>query len=308
MSTKRKTRKTNTMRTSKRNSKTNPFIACVPKMLPDEKRQEGAIRAVRYNPVNMIRPVAFIPKDRLSVLISSYWGAEGVKLTVSFMDNPPADVRKKILLYLNMWGERANVTFTETQTNGRVRIARQPDGYWSYLGTDIDSIPANEPTMNLEGFSSNTADEEYLRVVCHEGGHTLGFPHEHMRKAIIDKLDVRKTIAWGRRYLGWDERTVRQQILTPLSEQSIMGTPNAEETSIMCYQLPGTITKDGRPIMGGDRITQSDMDFAAKIYPKVVTPPPPPPGGEGELEVLINGTWTRASEVTVRVASESPTI
>ena len=49
---------------------------------------------------------------------------------------------------------KVNVTFTESRTNPQVRIARVPDdGYWSYVGTDILSIPADEPTMNLEGFT-----------------------------------------------------------------------------------------------------------------------------------------------------------
>jgi hypothetical protein len=30
-----------------------------------------------------------------------------------------------------------------------------------------------------------TPDAEFYRVVRHETGHTLGFPHEHMRKEII---------------------------------------------------------------------------------------------------------------------------
>jgi hypothetical protein len=37
----------------------------------------------------------------------------------------------------------------------------------------------------------------------------------------------------------------------------------------MCYQIPGSITKDGTPILGGIDIDQEDSDFAAKIYPKV---------------------------------------
>ncbi len=36
----------------------------------------------------------------------------------------------------------------------------------------------------------------------------------------------------------------------------------------MCYQIPGEITKTGKPIVGGLDIDQSDYDFAALIYPK----------------------------------------
>jgi hypothetical protein len=45
-----------------------------------------------------------------------------------------------------------------------------------------------------------------------------------------------------------------------------MGTP-ADQTSIMCYQLPGSITRDGSPILGGNDINDSDRSFALRIYP-----------------------------------------
>jgi hypothetical protein len=45
-----------------------------------------------------------------------------------------------------------------------------------------------------------------------------------------------------------------------------MSTP-ADQTSIMCYQLPGSITTDGKPIVGGLDIDASDYAFAGSIYP-----------------------------------------
>ena len=41
-----------------------------------------------------------------------------------------------------------------------------------------------------------------------------------------------------------------------------------DQTSIMCYQLPGSITRDGRPILGGPDINQTDYAFAGRIYPR----------------------------------------
>ena len=38
--------------------------------------------------------------------------------------------------------------------------------------------------------------------------------------------------------------------------------------SIMCYQIPGSITKDGKPIVGGLDIDPIDFAFAGSIYPK----------------------------------------
>jgi hypothetical protein len=42
----------------------------------------------------------------------------------------------------------------------------------------------------------------------------------------------------------------------------------------MCYQIPGEVTKDGNPIIGGLDIDELDYSFAATIYPKLGISPP----------------------------------
>lgn len=121
--------------------------------------------------------------------------------------------------------------------------------------------------MNLQGFTMNTPESEYKRVVRHETGHTLGCPHEHMRKALVARIDPQKAYDYFWRTQGWDKATVDAQVLTPLSESSLMATP-PDQTSIMCYQLPGSITRDGKPIIGGKDINATDYAFIGKIYPK----------------------------------------
>jgi hypothetical protein len=161
------------------------------------------------------------------------------------------------------------VQFTEAKTDPQVRIARTPgDGYWSYLGTDVLSIDPSEPTMNLDSFSMETEESEYKRVVRHETGHTMGFPHEHMRRELVDKIDRDKAIKFFQDTQGWPEDEVIQQVLTPIEESSLRGTAHADPNSIMCYQIPGSITKDGKPILGGTDIDSLDYSFAGQIYPK----------------------------------------
>jgi hypothetical protein len=156
-----------------------------------------------------------------------------------------------------------------------VRISRGGGGYWSYLGTDILLVPAHRPTMNLQGFTMNTREGEFARVVRHEAGHTLGCMHEHMRADLVKLIDPAKAYDYFRRTQGWDKATVDAQVLTSLDERSLMGTPT-DQTSIMCYQLPGSITRNGKPILGGLDINASDLAFMGKIYPKARTKP----GGE----------------------------
>jgi hypothetical protein len=89
-----------------------------------------------------------------------------------------------------------------------------------------------------------------------------------MRREIVARIDRQKAYDYFLRTQGWSPAMVDQQVLTPLDERSIFGTA-ADQTSIMCYQLPGLITKDGRPILGGPDINTTDRAFAKRIYPTV---------------------------------------
>jgi hypothetical protein len=256
-------------------------IACTPKYLPKDKLIEAADQAARVNPYNKARVsglgIGFQPsKEHLAAMAKKYWQIGGVHLTVGFLDDPEPDLRARILSHMNAWGATANVQFSENDDSPDVRIARTAgDGYWSYIGTDIQSIAADQPTMNLDSFSMDTPEEEYHRVVRHETGHTMGFPHEHMRQELVDRIDRQKAIEYYGATQGWDEQTVIEQVLTPIEDSQLLETPTADENSIMCYQIPSSITIDGQPIVGGLDIDQMDADFAALLYPLPVAPPAP---------------------------------
>jgi hypothetical protein len=257
-------------------------LVCIPKRLAKEVRVKAAKTAAKINPLNhapLERLAGLMPgfkptPERIAVVTTKYWGLKGVKLTVAFLDNAPTDLQKRILLHMNAWGKTANTTFVLSKTDPQVRIARiggADGGYWSYVGTDILHIPKKQQTMNLEAFTMNTPESEFHRVVRHETGHTLGFPHEHMRKALVAKIDPKKAIAYFMRTQGWTEDEVKQQVLTPIEESTLMGT-RVDARSIMCYQIPGALTKDGKPIIGGLDIDAKDYQFAGDIYPKSKTP------------------------------------
>jgi len=270
-------------------------LVCTPRALPEHLRIQAAERAVAHNPAN--RPHSMIvahalganpPRARIALLTGKRWKMPpgGLVFTVGFLEPAGAALRKRILSHMNAWSKRAHVVFRESADHPLVRIAFASDppevaGYWSYEGTDILSIPANEPTMNLEAFSTSTPTSEFHRVVRHETGHTLGFPHEHMRAELVGLIDRAKAIRFFGATQGWTPADVEAQVLTPLEKWSIIGTL-PDQSSIMCYQIPGSITKNGKPILGGVDIDKSDYDFAAMVYPK-------PPRSPARTASAMNG-------------------
>lgn len=260
--------------------KGDKVFSCTIKELPPELLLKAAQTAIKINPKNappmqILRaamPDVQITPDHLAVLTTKYWGSGGVRLRVAFLDNPPVDLRSRILLHMNAWGAYANIQFVESNSSPEVRIARKsgnPDGgYWSYVGTDILNVPPNQPTMNLDSFSMNTPESEFHRVIRHESGHTLGFPHEHLRAEIINGIDREKAIAYFMATQGWSREKVISNVLTPISQSALISTANADPNSIMCYGLPGQIMKNGVAIPGGADIDGQDAQFSALIYPK----------------------------------------
>lgn len=259
------------------------LIACTPMLLDEEALTEAAARAIDLYPPNAPSPASGItdPK-RIGVLAQKFWGKRAENLGVAFMERPSQAMISKVLLFANSWGEfsSANFHYEANIANAEIRISFGRGGYYSYLGTDCLQIPRNRNTMNLEGFTVNTALSEWNRVVKHEFGHALGCPHEHQRRDIIALLDERKVIEEFQRTQGWSEQMVRDQILTPLEEKQLMpGASPADVISIMTYQFSGRVTKSGQPIPGGMDYSPRDKEYFAKIYPKTIVPPPPPPTG-----------------------------
>ncbi|MFG1955248.1 hypothetical protein [Micromonospora sp. NPDC048830] len=267
--------------------------------LPPRLQEHSARLAIRINPANApLREqpadgAVISPPQRLVVLVGKYWGATPRVLSVSFMESTPPDLRARILSHMNAWG--TSVTFAETGGVGDVRISRGPGGYWSNLGTDITLVPPSVQTMNLDGFTMSTSEAEFRRVVRHETGHTLGFPHEHLRRELVQRIDPSKAYAFYLACCGWTQDMVDTNVLTPLEESAILGTP-VDQHSIMCYPIPSSITRDGSPIPGGADFSGWDLTFARTIYPPSVAPGQ---AGAGGMAAAMD--WDPAQDVAVPV-------
>lgn len=275
------------------------FVPCTLKQLPAEMALRAARAAAEINPVNAPLALQLSDPQMIAAYTQKYWGPGGVNLGVAFLEPTPVSVVNRILAHMNAWaapaaGILANVRFRQASSAlAEVRISRAPGtGYASYLGVDILQIPKNEPTMWLESFSDATSEAEYKRVVRHETGHTLGFPHEHLRRGLIARLDREKTYAYFWRTQRWSRQEVDNNVLRAIDEKALLTPTPEDEQSVMCYALPGEITLDGRPIVGGVDIDPGDARYAAAIYPSVSAPPPPPPpppsGGSNKVWVDVD--------------------
>ena len=200
-------------------------IVCRPKTLSTFQYDTAIRRSIEVNPDNAsttktVERTVIGSRGgprRLALVTGLRWPKEGMKLTVQFLDTKSKGLKSKILKHLNAWSEFTSMEFVETDGTGMVRIARAKTpvdmaGYWSYVGTEILGIEDDQPTMNLEGFTTRTSDAEFRRVVRHEAGHTLGFEHEHMRKELVKKIDRQKAITYFDITEGWTKEETIEQV------------------------------------------------------------------------------------------------
>jgi hypothetical protein len=255
---------------------------CRPVQLPTfEQRLRAGRLAERINPANKVHPAAVadlaaqfnthipINPEHTAVLNSAWWGSRGVQCTVGFLERVPADFQRHFLEHANAWAQYANVEFTSAPAGTRpmLRVTVTGDGYWSFLGPQILTIPDREPTMCLQDFHRGMPESEWVRVVRHEVGHTLGLIHEHALPEIIALLDREATIRKFMASQGWPRSMVIEQILTPPAPGTYRSR-NPSQISIMCYQFEADCTLNHRPIPGGRDITPDDGAFVGDLYPK----------------------------------------
>lgn len=217
---------------------------------------------------------------RAIIVFKKMW-INGSKLRVRFLGGNSAQqaLTKKQALW---WTEFANLTFDfNNAPDAEIRIAfDSSDGAWSYIGTDCQGIPRNQPTMNLGFLDGGTA--------AHEFGHAIGLAHEHQ--------NPKGGIEWNEEVVlrelagppnNWTPEMIRHNVLEKYALDQIRGT-DFDPESIMLYFFPGSWVKSGVGTKANDVLSALEKTFIASTaaYPPTSVP---------VVELGINAAPTSAS-------------
>ncbi|MFJ8530950.1 M12 family metallopeptidase [Bacillus sp. NPDC094106] len=244
---------------------------CIDRILPQDMHEKARKNAISENPENDINITKLKSTDlpeEIAILTAKKWDNSRT-LRVRFLDGTP-DVQAKVEKYAHEWEEYVDIKFVfGNDPDAEIRISFQHDkGSWSYIGTDCLSIDKTEPTMNFGWLKSNTADDEYSRVVLHEFGHALGCIHEHQNPTA--NIPWNKEAVYGL-YMGppnnWSKEEIDNNIFRRYSNTETNFSA-FDKNSIMLYAIPSSLTTNGFEV-GWNRIL-SDMDkkFMSELYPK----------------------------------------
>ncbi len=222
----------------------------------------------RLLPLDLVRPQHTIRRRGDSVLeaiivFRKLW-VNGSNLRVRFLGGTPAQ-QAKAKEQAQWWTQHANLTFEFNDApDAEIRIAFDPsDGAWSYIGTDCQAIPRNQPTMNLGFLDGGTA--------AHEFGHAIGLAHEHQNPAGGIEWNEEVVI---RDLMGppnnWTVAQIRHNVLDKYSADQIRGT-QFDPDSIMLYFFPDSWVKSGNGTKANEVLSALDKAFIAseRAYPRV---------------------------------------
>lgn len=198
----------------------------------------------------------------------SKWRTSELKIYF-YPSSGSAPLRRRVREIAEEWSKVARMDFkeTSTRTDGNIRIAFQGTGHWSYVG--IDSLNVQGQTMNLQ-MNSPPSDGEYnYGVVLHEFGHALGCIHEHQSPGAEGLFREQAVIDYYRATYGWDRNKTVLNVLRRYDRtQLLRGMVSAfDEQSIMLYQYPAELTRNGRGTPRNTRLSAIDRQYIAKLYP-----------------------------------------
>lgn len=193
------------------------------------------------------------------------WPA-GKTIRVKFLDGT-SEQHSLVRQIAKDWTKSANLVFEFVDSDpAEVRVSFDRSlGSWSYLGTDCLALPRGA-TMNLGLIHDDPA------TGLHEFGHLLGLIHEHQNPNANLDWDVPAVHAYFSAR-GMTRDQIEREILRPYDKVRLIKIRPFDRQSVMLYSFPGSLFRSGKSLTAGQRLSQSDRDFVALLYPAEPTPP-----------------------------------
>jgi len=207
-------------------------------------------------------------EEKAALLLGAKWPS-GSQITIRFLDGDAA-IQERVKSVARTWTDLTNLRFIwTTRAPTDIRIAFMPgNGSWSYLGTQCRNIPEPKPTMNYGWLTADSSDDEVRRVVLHEFGHAVGLIHEHQSPSGGGiKWNVAAVVAdLGGPPNNWDRATIENNMFAKYKD--VAATQDVDATSIMMYPIPKTWTLDGTEAGLNTELSENDIAFIKKQYPR----------------------------------------
>jgi Bacterial pre-peptidase C-terminal domain/Astacin (Peptidase family M12A) len=258
---------------------TDPIKICIDRILPLDEAFEAAAGAVRENPENVpvaiVRPQLGVTEPtpfELALITGKKWSV-GRTLRIRFLGGAH-ELQTRVEKVAQEWSQYANINLQfGVYPNAELRIAFEPGGSWSYVGTDALAIGQSEQTMNFGWLTPTSTDDELGRVVRHEMGHALGAIHEHQSPAA--------NIPWDREavyryYSGppnnWTRAQIDQNIFQKYSG-TMTNFSAFDRNSIMLYAIPNELTLGDYEVGWNRVLSMTDKEFMSGQYPGAIGRP-----------------------------------
>ncbi|KIM38799.1 hypothetical protein M413DRAFT_29749 [Hebeloma cylindrosporum] len=198
--------------------------------------------------------------------------------TIQKMEHQKAKVNRVV----HEWTKYAYIAFNfvEDVTMATIRISFLPGrGSMSYIGTEVASVPVEEPTMNIGRINgeSDVLTPEETSVILHELGHTLGMVHEHKSSMVGGnvKLSTAAVNEYYRTGFQWSEATTGEQVLSIYNEQDVTNFIRVDPLSIIRYFMPSEMNEQNTDVTPSTELSIYDKAFAAINYPSSPKAPHP---------------------------------
>ncbi|WP_146606090.1 hypothetical protein [Mesorhizobium kowhaii] len=118
--------------------------------------------------------------------------------------------------------------FTASLDKAHIRVEVFSDQNWSAIGRRAKAV-TTPYTMRFSDL--------YPASIMHEFGHAVGLQHEH--RFPLSTIEWKEDAVFRDMHAkGWDEETVREQILTKLDKSAVcLADPTLNKSSIMMYPI-----------------------------------------------------------------------